>query len=658
MFDEAAESTPILSYHSHGDDTFTNTLKECLHYVDPDASVSRHVGGRLDVMCGVDLGRAYRSLESAAFHLGSLFQPNRLVIEEDGRVIRLLRLSASEPVEVIEAAAALLRRSLLDRVECFATDPREDLACDLHYRVSLLPLIGCDESTPPLEIDFANNTTDSRYVTSDDIKLPQGVSVAHGRFALAKQTPGRFPDRVSFDVERGDGNKHVRFRSVTRVSISENFSGHVVCIEGLVGQLTYKECVDGALLYISKCAMLCVDVESHRPHTLTSAGGCRFSYIVPVVDAADEPCDEMVPIIECGVSEDLHRQRKAYGEAMVATNRGHRLRDAANDLAVALDTGIAKFGFVSRAVPKLTQIVKEYGIDLHRAGELRVAVLCEGPGSFTQWLLYNTQHHLDVEIYGFTLQGNQNDEFRMGPVRGRELPLRFFDMSGHSGDITNPYAAQEFTRGVGGRISGSKGVHIVTADGGLPDTILNQDEANTLALIASEMAVALALLEQGGDFVCKMFLTETPPMVRLLQQASECFDRVDLIKPLASRTTNSEKYFIGRCFRDTAKGLAWARGLWNTLALVEMGSPGDVKGAAVAAHLSRQGGVPRPFSRFLYHANTEMGRRQAASLKESLGSLPADGSQASRVLRSERGGGAAETCLWLWGLVDSLTGRR
>ena len=359
-------------------------------------------------------------------------------------------------------------------------------------------------------------------------------------------------------------------------------------------------------------------------------------------------------------SRRLHGLRVAFGAAMAETNRARRLRDAVQPLDALDDCIKREWGFVSRAAPKLIQIATERGLLACRREAWRVACLCEAPGSYPQWILYHTRHHPEVALFGFTLQGGGGFELGGRMVRGAELPLhRFVDLSGASGDVTLPWAAEQFVRRVQDHPSSrcpERGLHLVTADGGLQDHALNQDEANTLALIAGELATALALLEPGGALVCKLFLTESPAMARLLEQASQSFDRVELVKPLASRATNSEKYLVGTGFRGLQRARAWAQGIWGALAAVDEGASPRAKGVAVAAHLEAAGGgVPRPFLRFLARANTEMAQAQAAALEEVLSLPPQGDSRASRVLRGQRSGVLSLTCLWLWGLVDGMS---
>ena len=649
---------PSVKYFTRGDETMANAIAECVYTVSAQSHIQcrvcREAGGRLTVDCS-DLGKAYGLLKTAMSFLVSMFAPHRLCINGDTEVT-LLRASPDDPNE---AAAALLRKTLIDRVECFATNPGDNPASEMAYTVSMLPLSGCDDTTSPIELNVTNTEGGIRWVTSGHLDLPPGVNVVGGPYPLGTLKAGQSL-HLNLPVERGDGYTHARFRSVASVSMRDGPLGHTVCLRRLVGQLTGQECIEAAVSHIREHGRLTVDLDAEVPHTMTSdVRSLRcFAHIPCMTTSMGEHPDPQGATVDRGVSMGLHGLRQAYGEAMAGTNRGHRIRDAANPLD-ALDGRIKQeWGFVSRAAPKLIELVKERDILCRERPSWRIASLCEGPGSYPQWLLYHTRHHPDVTLFGFTLQGSPKDEFRLASVRGAELPThRFIDMSGGSGDITDSWAVEEFITRVHDHPSSQcfeRGVHLVTADGGLPNHTLNQDEIHTLALIAGQLAAGLAILEAGGDIICKLFLTETPAMARLLHQASECFERVELVKPLASRATNSEKYLVGTGFRHVQKARQWARGVRGALASAGHGCDKD-KGAAVAAHLAEQGGVPRPFLRFLLRANTGMAKAQAAALK-SLLDLPLSGaSQARRAANAARGQALCDTCLWGWGLVDTLS---
>lgn len=89
--------------------------------------------------------------------------------------------------------------------------------------------------------------------------------------------------------------------------------------------------------------------------------------------------------------------------------------------------------------------------------------------------------------------------------------------------------------------------HLVTADGGT----VSQNPHDHALLAAAQMVIALHLLEAGGMLVLKMldlFESKLSPVV--LWIAHECFEEVELYKPLSSRPANTEVYLHARGKRD------------------------------------------------------------------------------------------------------------
>nr|CEL64625.1 TPA: ftsJ-like methyltransferase domain-containing protein, putative [Neospora caninum Liverpool] len=90
--------------------------------------------------------------------------------------------------------------------------------------------------------------------------------------------------------------------------------------------------------------------------------------------------------------------------------------------------------------------------------------------------------------------------------------------------------------------------------------IENYQELLCARLLLSELLFALMLLEEGGNFVCKIFDTFThftrfsvsrrPPRARLSQASlvyivARLFEDCAIIKPIRSRAANSERYLVG-----------------------------------------------------------------------------------------------------------------
>lgn len=73
------------------------------------------------------------------------------------------------------------------------------------------------------------------------------------------------------------------------------------------------------------------------------------------------------------------------------------------------------------------------------------------------------------------------------------------------------------------------------------DILLEQKMTNK---IIYEIACALSTLNNGGNFICRIFESFTPTMCKLLYILTQCFDEVYLTKPLMSHLSTSEKFIV------------------------------------------------------------------------------------------------------------------
>ncbi|CBZ50035.1 putative ftsJ-like methyltransferase domain-containing protein [Neospora caninum Liverpool] len=96
-------------------------------------------------------------------------------------------------------------------------------------------------------------------------------------------------------------------------------------------------------------------------------------------------------------------------------------------------------------------------------------------------------------------------------------------------------------------------VCLVVADGGFHLAIdektgrhiENYQELLCARLLLSELLFALMLLEEGGNFVCKIFDTFTHFTASLVYIVARLFEDCAIIKPIRSRAANSERYLVG-----------------------------------------------------------------------------------------------------------------
>lgn len=95
-------------------------------------------------------------------------------------------------------------------------------------------------------------------------------------------------------------------------------------------------------------------------------------------------------------------------------------------------------------------------------------------------------------------------------------------------------------------------VHLVLADGGI-DVSGREEEQELLSqrLLLAQALLALDSLDQGGDFVLKLFDVTTLATASLILMLSLCFEEFTIFKPNTSRAINSERYLVLRNFLAT-----------------------------------------------------------------------------------------------------------
>lgn len=95
---------------------------------------------------------------------------------------------------------------------------------------------------------------------------------------------------------------------------------------------------------------------------------------------------------------------------------------------------------------------------------------------------------------------------------------------------------------------------LVTADGSIdPSSDYNRQEELCLPLLRGEIFAACASVRRGGSFICKVFGLLHPETRACVAFLTTRFRRVDIVKVLTSRVSNSEFYLVCLDFNeDTA----------------------------------------------------------------------------------------------------------
>jgi cap1 methyltransferase len=144
-----------------------------------------------------------------------------------------------------------------------------------------------------------------------------------------------------------------------------------------------------------------------------------------------------------------------------------------------------------------------------------------------------------VQGYGITLKQGEMDISLTSflPSINRAL---YTPMYGHdgTGDILNPDNMRHFISAMAS--CAQDGVDLVVADGGV-ESVVDQESA-IASLGLSQTIIALSVLCPHGNFVMKLFDVVSTFTVDILMILTRCFDKVTLVKPVASRPANSERY--------------------------------------------------------------------------------------------------------------------
>lgn len=95
---------------------------------------------------------------------------------------------------------------------------------------------------------------------------------------------------------------------------------------------------------------------------------------------------------------------------------------------------------------------------------------------------------------------------------------------------------------------------LYTADGSIAidDNYTRQEELNA-PLLLGEIVCGFRTLSKGGDCVIKVFTLFEPLTLSMVTLFASCFEKVNFVKPTASRDANSEIYMVGISFNENTK---------------------------------------------------------------------------------------------------------
>jgi len=187
-----------------------------------------------------------------------------------------------------------------------------------------------------------------------------------------------------------------------------------------------------------------------------------------------------------------------------------------------------------------------------RINTIRSAHVCEGPGGFIEALLYMaSKESFTVEhSWAMTLRPTKTNipGWKRAYTFLKKSPMVNIEYGADdTGDILVPVNQGAFLNKTRAKCN------IFTADGGFDfSEHYGTQEEEVLPLLVSSILIGLQTLVKGGDFILKIFDTESRATIDLIALLASCFDKWTLYKPSLSRPCNAEKYFLGSGYKIAA----------------------------------------------------------------------------------------------------------
>lgn len=201
---------------------------------------------------------------------------------------------------------------------------------------------------------------------------------------------------------------------------------------------------------------------------------------------------------------------------------------------------------ISRGFYKLEDIFNNFNnfdnILNKNSSNLRSFHLCEAPGAFIEYSMYNLGK--DLNWNAMTIKdGNNNATPCMHHSFNKDRILNDFV----NGDVTNVdniiYTNKKY----------ANIFNLITADGGI--NILHKyalQEHITHLLIFAQVVAAIFLQDTGGVFILKMFDIFTKFSIDILEIIQYYWSDISIYKPDTSRLGNSERYIVSSGFNGVS----------------------------------------------------------------------------------------------------------
>lgn len=205
-------------------------------------------------------------------------------------------------------------------------------------------------------------------------------------------------------------------------------------------------------------------------------------------------------------------------------------------------------------IPQFLELIVEESSDPKKQPITRQATtffdIAGGPGEFSRTLLERGLHG-----YGITLESPNHPESLLWYQDLYTNPnftiLRGAGTEKKQGDgdirkVANFDAVVSELSPTSGTLE--RGVDIIVSDAAFGHD--ENQEVETARLVLSEIALGLSVLNYGGNFLCKLFATESLLTKSLIEILTICFSQCFIVKPASSRSVNSERYLVCVDFID------------------------------------------------------------------------------------------------------------
>lgn len=218
---------------------------------------------------------------------------------------------------------------------------------------------------------------------------------------------------------------------------------------------------------------------------------------------------------------------------------------------------------LSRAFYKLWELIFMFDLIPADESDFTSVHLAEGPGSFIQAVMYYRDKFAkksktnNDKFFGITLHCENDDvpEMEKDFIKyyAKEKPQKFFlhetcdkktskKSEQDNGDLTNLKTINNFHEEF--KKKSNKLANLVTADGGFVWKHENYQEQEMYGLLLGEIIAGLKVQAVGGNFVIKFFESYTDITIKYMAILQHFYQDVYVVKPLTSRSCNSEKYLV------------------------------------------------------------------------------------------------------------------